>query len=240
MIALVVSLVAVPLLAWWLSGPLRRWPMAFYAATLVLDAAYALLVGPGVSPIVVAAFIVPMQRCYFAFALFTVVMFIGVFPQGSTVRQRLAPVRAELSICAALLACAHVARYATSYFGLLFGPGALVGNVQVALGAAALLVVLLAVLTVTSARAVKTRMAARSWKAIQRFAYVFYGLIWAHVVIALWPSAVGGAPSAMAVLAVYTAIMVVYAVARIARALASEDRSRDAVRESDEPALSVG
>ena len=82
------------------------------------------------------------------------------------------------------------------------------------------LLVLLLVLGVTSFQGVKRRMSADRWKAVQKWAYPFFGLVYVHLSLMLAPSALGGGASAQESLAVYTAVFGVYAVARIYRALA--------------------
>ena len=150
-------------------------------------------------------------------ALFVVVMYIGVFAKGSKVHQWLKPVRSELSIIACILACGHMAVYLGSYAPRL--GGTLGVNVVSALVVALALLVLLLVLGVTSFAFVKRRMRTDSWKRLQRWAYVFFGLVYVHLMLMLAPAASQGGEAAVASVVVYTVIFGAYAALRVRRAL---------------------
>ena len=64
---------------------------------------------------------------------------------------------------------------------------------------------------------------------MQKGAYVFYGLIYIHVLAMLLPSAMNGGSAAVQSIAVYTAVFVVYAVARVTRAVMDRKRKQAAV-----------
>ena len=144
-------------------------------------------------------------------------MYIGVFAKGSKVHQWLKPVRSELSIIACILACGHMAVYLGSYAPRL--GGTLGVNVVSALVVALALLVLLLVLGVTSFAFVKRRMRTDSWKRLQRWAYVFFGLVYVHLMLMLAPAASQGGEAAVTSVAVYTVIFGAYAVLRVRRAL---------------------
>ena len=76
--------------------------------------------------------------------------------------------------------------------------GALGGNVLGALVVALALLVLLLVLGVTSFGFVERRMRTESWKRLQRWAYVFFGLVYVHLMLMLAPAASRGGEAAVA------------------------------------------
>lgn len=96
--------------------------------------------------------------------------------------------------------------------------GALGANVLGALGVALALLVLLLVLGVTSFGFVKRRMRTESWKRLQRWAYVFSGLVYVHLMLMLAPAASRGGEAALVTVAVYTVVFGTYAVLRVRRA----------------------
>lgn len=198
---------------------IKRWPWVFYLLALVLDALFVVgsfmrLPGP-----VHDILFVLLHKCTLATALFVVVMFIGVFKRDGRVAQQLRPIRAELSIMAWLLALGHMAVYLSSYVTRL-STGIMQTNVAVSLVVALALFVLLAVLGVTSFNAVKKRMTKEGWRRLQRWAYVFFGLVYVHLMLMLLPSALRGGEAAQISVAVYSVVFLGYAVARIGRALA--------------------
>ena len=79
-------------------------------------------------------------------------------------------------------------------------------NVVSALVVALALLVLLLVLGVTSFAFVKRRMRTDSWKRLQRWAYVFFGLVYVHLMLMLAPAASQGGEAAVASVVVYTVI----------------------------------
>ena len=108
-----------------------------------------------------------------------------------------------------------------------------------ALVVALALLVLLLVLGVTSFGFVERRMRTESWKRLQRWAYVFFGLVYVHLLLMLLPSALHGGLAAQASVAVYSVVFVGYALCRVGRALADK-RAEDAVSASNDltPAIS--
>ena len=118
-----------------------------------------------------------------------------------------------------------------------YGPrlgGALSANVLGALAVALGLLALLLVLGVTSFGFVKKRMRTESWKRLQRWAYVFFALVYVHLMLMLAPAASRGGEAAVASVVVYTAVFGAYAVLRVRRAVL--DR---ASTEAEKPAFSV-
>lgn len=199
-----------------LRTPLHKWPVAFYVLAVAADVAYVIGVEGLLPRVVMGPLTLLMGKCVLSLALFVVVMYIGVFAKGSKVHQWLKPVRSELSIIACILACGHMEVYLGSYAPRL--GGTLGVNVVSALVVALALLVLLLVLGVTSFAFVKRRMRTDSWKRLQRWAYVFFGLVYVHLMLMLAPAASQGGEAAVASVVVYTVIFGAYAVLRVRRA----------------------
>lgn len=199
------------------SKPLKRHPVPFYLVALALVALYGYGTIQGVGGEAWSWFMPLMQRCTLAFLLFSIVMFVGVLSDSSPLRAQLMPVRRQLSILACIFAVGHIAFYATSYVPRI--PSVFTGNLAFSLSLAALIVVLMAVLLVTSFQVVKHRMSASAWKGVQRLAYPFYLLTYVHLALLLAPSALAGKDTAVVSLAVYTVVVLAYIVLRTRRAL---------------------
>lgn len=210
-----------------LRGPLHRWPAVFYGLAVMLDIAYVVAIEGFLPRAVMGPLTLLMGKCMLSFALFVVVMYIGVCAKGSRVRQWLKPVRSELSVIACILACGHMAVYLASY-GPRLG-GALSANVLGALAVALGLLALLLVLGVTSFGFVKKRMRTESWKRLQRWAYVFFGLVYVHLMLMLAPAASRGGEAAVASVVAYTVVFGTYAVLRIRRALVDNRALADGI-----------
>ena len=197
--------------------PLVRWPVAFYVFALAVDVAYASGLLAQVVPDLARALMPYLRRCTAAYGLFAIVMFMGVLPERSRLRAYLKPVRGSLSVLAALLVACHVVGYGSAYANVALSGFATASiPTKASLFLAVGLVIVLALLFVTSFRMVKGRMRAKAWARVQRLAYPFFVLISLHAAILLLPSCAAGGKSTVSV-AVYLIVLVAYAMLRIAR-----------------------
>ena len=217
LLAFLVVLVGVFLLR----TPLLRAPVVFYIIAIAYD--IAILAYPQAFQMLPGAFAASaaIERGMVPFVLFIVVMYIGVLPESSALRRYLQPIRGYLSIFAALLACGHFARYlARLVLGLNVQAAFSTVRADVFLVIALCLAVLLAVLAVTSIGCVREHMGSLRWRAIQKWAYVFVGVMYVHALVMLGPMALRGGDAAIR-LGCYTLAIVVYAVLKVRLLLAS-------------------
>ena len=223
----VALLVALPL-----GKTLKKCPMVFYTASVLLVAVY---LGYRYSGVVVPQAQIladVMGKGYLSCALLAVVMFTGVLDEGGALRHRLQPVRAELSIMSLITIVGHVVAYLPSYLPRLGAVFSLRAGLATSFAVAALLLVIFVVLGVTSLHVVRAKMPRKAWKAIQRLSYLMVALLYVHVLLVLGRSAFAGhvSQTALAALVAYTAIVAAYAVLRVRKVL------RDKARREDEAA----
>lgn len=217
-----------------LRTPLKKAPGVFYLAAVV---AVALLLAGSSGLIATWRPIIPLvQRCMVALALFTVVMFIGVFSKESRVGAWLRPVRGELSIIACILCIGHISAYVAPYVQRALS-GSMSGSMLASLCIAAVLFALLLVLGATSLSAVKRRMRSSSWRVVQRFAYLFFMLAYAHLALLLAPAALAGGTQAQASIVVYSAVFLAYAALRLYRWVKEGEHERVDCRAADASSL---
>lgn len=209
-------------------------PWLWYGLACALDGLYLVGVAANFPPTVLRVLAPVVQQGMVATALFAIVMYCGVFSEQSPVRRIIGPIRAELSIMACILALAHCLNYLSSYIGVLTAHiEALTANQGASLVVALVLFALLGVLGITSAKAVKRRMHAITWKNVQRASYVFFGLIFVHEVLILYPAALKGTGSAASTLMASAVVFGLYAVLRIGRFILDRSRSAQAVAAED-------
>lgn len=205
----------------WLGGKaLRTRPAPFYTAAALLSAVVIGLYWAG------PAFLAPQLRTRlpillgaFGTACFILVMLPGALPNGHVLMKKLMPIRGELSIFACLLTLGHNLSYGKNYFapGYLFsGP---VNTTKVAAWISVVLIALMLVLTVTSVKRIRRRMEPKHWKALQRWAYLFYALLYLHVLLLTIPPLLKGRTSYLPNLLVYSGVYLSYAVCRIQKAV---------------------
>ena len=153
-------------------------------------------------------------------AMFVAVMYAGALPKGSKLIAPLMKIRGELSITAAILVLCHNFTYGITYFKMLFiKPEALSATQFTAAIISLVLIIIMIVLTVTSFQAVRKKMKAKKWKQLQRTAYVFYGLMYVHIMLINIPYARLGLGMYIANVVIYSIVFLGYAAMRIAKAV---------------------
>ena len=224
--------------AYLLRSPLKAHPSLFYSIAAMLVLLYFFGATFGVPRWLWMPLVDLIQKCELAVALFAVVMLIGCLGKEQTLYRRMKPIRAELSIIACILCLGHMAVYLGSYLPRLLGNASINSNVAVAFGVAVALFVLLALLGVTSLGIVKRAMSSRRWTSIQRFACLFFALIFCHLALMLLPAALHGGVAAQESLFVYTAVFGAYGILRLGKAVAErhEETQEDA---SATPAIAI-
>lgn len=214
---ILIALVAAIVFALAFRAPLMRYPWAFYVAAVAVDTLFLSGALGAVAPEVNRELLPFLRRAIFPYALFVVVMYIGVLPESSRLRAYLKPARGPLSIVAALLALCHIVSYLSVYIGpALKGFETMADSTLAALIMAGVLAALLTVLTVTSFAAVRRRMHAKTWLLLQKAAYGFFALFTLHAVVLLLPSSMAGGSSTLAV-SLYSGVFLLYVILRVGR-----------------------
>ena len=129
------------------------------------------------------------------------------------------PIRAELSIIASILTLGHNIIYGKTYFVKLFtNPESIKGNVLLAAIVSLILILIMLPLMITSFQKVRRKIQPKKWKKLQRTAYLFYGLIYVHIMLLIMPSAFNGNVIYIFNVILYSIIFLTYAVMRIRKA----------------------
>ncbi len=208
-----------------LRKPIYHHRKVLFAVTVAIDLAFVVGLTVGMPRALWEIFVVLVQKCTLALALFVVVMYIGVLPKDSKLHRWLDPIRGDLSIVACLLALGHMGLYLDVYAPVLMEAVGVKGNLVASFVVALVVFALLLVLGATSFVFVKKRMEKTFWKKVQRLAYPFFFLVYVHLMMILLPAAMSGAAKAQMSIAVYTAVFGVYAVLRVVRAVADRKTS---------------
>lgn len=229
---LIIALASAVAFALLLREPIRKFPVVFYVLAIAVDIVFLTQAISSFSAVAGRALFPFMQQGLFAFGLLSVVMFIGVLPEGSRPKRYLRPVRGELSIIASILIVGHVLNYFQPIFMRAFMGAGVKTSVFAGVALSVVLVVLLAVLTITSFRHVRNVMDAAMWKRVQLLAYPFYVLVFCHIMAMLMPAALNGAGRAVVVVVLYVVLLIAYAGLRLWRV--SRDRGRSAAQAPQE------
>lgn len=215
----ILSLVLAFAFAFLCAKPLKKQPYVFYALAVIITVIVSCFNFRGLSPAVNTYILGLFTRGAFATGLWCVVMWTGAFPNGSKPMKALMPVRGELSIFAALLTLGHNIGFGKTYFIRLFTDAGRMSSTQIT--ASVLTLVMLAImipLTVLSFPKVRRKFKASVWKKIQRTAYIFYALIYIHVLTLFAPMAKMNRDGYFLSIIVYSAVFIGYAVCRVRKA----------------------
>ena len=217
---LIISLIIVSLFIYFLKDSLKKHAGIYYIGAAVISIA-VFLIGFLPMPLFLKNNILGIfAKGSLGTAMFVAVMYAGALPKGSKLIAPLMKIRGELSITAAILVLCHNFTYGITYFKMLFiKPAALSATQLTAAIISIILITIMLVLTVTSFQAVRKKMKAKKWKQLQHTAYVFYGLMYVHIMLINIPYARLGLGTYIANVVIYSIVFLGYAAMRIAKAV---------------------
>ena len=220
---LIISLIIVSLFIYFLKDSLKKHAGIYYIGAAVISIA-VFLIGFLPMPLFLKNNILGIfAKGSLGTAMFIAVMYAGALPKGSKLIAPLMKIRGELSITAAILVLCHNFTYGITYFKMLFiKPEALSATQLTAAIISLVLIIIMLVLTVTSFQAVRKKMKAKKWKQLQRTAYVFYGLMYVHIMLINIPYARLGLGTYIANVVIYSIVFLGYAAMRIAKAVSAK------------------
>ena len=217
---LIISLIIVALFIYFLKDSLKKYANIFYIGAAVISIAVFLLEFLPMHLFVKNNILGIFAKGSLGTAMFVVVMYTGALPKGNKLIAPLMKIRGELSITAAILVLCHNFTYGMTYFRMLFTKTSLLSATQLAAAVISLvLIAIMIVLTVTSFPSVRKKMQAKKWKQLQRTAYVFYGLMYVHIMLINIPYARLGLGTYIANVVIYSIVFLGYAAMRIAKAV---------------------
>ena len=217
---LIISLIIVALFIYFLKDSLKKYANIFYIGAAVISIAVFLLEFLPMHLFVKNNILGIFAKGSLGTAMFVAVMYAGALPKGSKLIAPLMKIRGELSITAAILVLCHNFTYGMTYFRMLFTKTSLLSATQLAAAVISLvLIAIMIVLTVTSFPSVRKKMQAKKWKQLQRTAYVFYGLMYVHIMLINIPYARLGLGMYVANVVIYSIVFLGYAAMRISKAV---------------------
>ena len=205
------------LIAFCLDKPLKKCPAAFYISAAILTLASVVITQSDInisSRFVRDNVLGIFSRGALGTAFWAVVMWAGALPNGSAPVKKLMPIRGELSITAAILTFSHIITYGVQYITNLI-KGRTGSDFVVTSTVCLAMVLIMTPLTVMSFKKIRKKMNAKTWKKIQRFAYIFYAFIYVHILVLFVPKAQKGREGYFLSILVYSAVFIGYAVMRI-------------------------
>lgn len=217
----VLSLVLALLFTLGLNRSISKHPVMWYVIAIALVVFECIYYGLGWYKTVPAWFAIYFTDCFrrgaFPTALFVIVMYTGVLRSDWNITRKLRNVRGELSIIACFLTLGHNLIYGREHFVNLFtNPRSMDPRFFVAAIISLTLIVIMIPLMVTSFQCVRKQMSANSWKRLQRWAYVFYALLYVHIMVLYIPIFSEGLVNII----VYTVVFGCYFLAKVYKCIA--------------------
>lgn len=191
---------------------IRKHPAPFYLAAAVLSVGTVIIANQRISeiPVILQYCIPAFTKGTLAAAFWAVIMWTGALPNGSALIKKLMPQRGQLSIFAAILTLGHAVGLGISMVPRWLKKADIL-NIAICI----LFMAIMLPLTIMSVRTIRKKMKAKTWKSIQRFAYIFYALIPAHVIALNLAKARNGKTEVLFSLVVYLVVFLGYAVCRV-------------------------
>ena len=218
----IISLVIALFIAFCLDKPLKKCPAVFYIAAAVLTAASVVVAQSDItiSSRFVRDYVLGIfSRGALGAAFWAVVMWAGALPNGSAPIKKLMSVRGELSITAAVLTLAHIITFGMQYIRNIIdgrtGSGDAYRDFVITCILSISMTMIMVPLAIMSFKAVRKKMNAKTWKKIQRLAYLFYAMIYIHIMVLFVPKAQKGREGYFLSVLVYSAVFIGYAVFRL-------------------------
>lgn len=227
---LIIALVIASLFVYFLKDKLKQYPNIFYIGAAVVTIVIFSLRTVAMPQFVRQNIVGIFAKGTIGTAFFIIVMITGALPRGSKFIGPLMRIRGELSIMAAILVLSHNLTYGMTYFKMLFSaPAALPAAQRCAVVISLMLIVLMIGLTVISFPAVRKKMNPKKWKQIQRSAYVFYGLLYVHIMLINIPYARMGLHMYAVNVLVYSIVFAGYAAMRIRKWVLTKNPDADSI-----------
>lgn len=217
---LLISLVLAVAFVFLCGKALKKHPILFYSGAGIITIVLALIPFDGVPDFVNNYILALFRRGSLATAIFIIVMYTGALKNGSALMKRLIVIRGELSIMASIMILCHNIFFGKIYFVRLFTSASTMPVTQLLAAIASLLMLVIMIpLAIMSFPKVRKKMKPKLWKRLQRFAYVFYALIYIHIFLLTYSSAQARRGDYALSLILYTIIFGVYLVMRVRKYL---------------------
>ena len=217
---LIISLVLAVAFVFLCGKALKKHPILFYSGAGIITIVLALIPFDGVPNFVNNYILALFRRGSLATAIFIIIMYTGALKNGSALMKKLIVIRGELSIMASIMILCHNIFFGKIYFVRLFTSALTMPVTQFLSAIASLLMLVIMIpLTIMSFPKVRKKMKPKLWKRLQRFAYVFYALIYIHIFLLTYSSAQARRGDYALSLILYTIIFGVYLVMRVRKYL---------------------
>lgn len=217
----IIGLVLMCVIVWFLDDHIKKYSAYFYIGAFVVTLlSYILYKNVEMSDFIKDYILGIFTTGYLGIAGFYIVMFTGAFKNGSVMIKKLMKIRGELSIISCIFMLAHLVIYGPSYITMAVKNGStMTTSLLVSIICGTVLLIQMTYLGITSVKAIRRKFKAKTWKNIQRTAYLFYLLMYVHGVTMQYNKVKAGNLNAVITIIVYSMLFFTYVVMRTKKAL---------------------
>lgn len=214
----IISLIVALLIVGLFSEQIKKHAVACYVLSVVIGIGIFVYSQLGLKeyvPVLVHKYVATLfLKSSLSTALFTVIMYAAVLDKKKAFTKSIYRIRGELSIIACILTLAHNIIFGMTQFKILFtDPLSFETPKLIAAIISVILIVLMLPLMITSFKCVRKKMDYAVWKKVQRLAYVFYGLIYIHIMCLFVPKA----SEKILDIAAYSLVFIGYGILRVSK-----------------------
>lgn len=219
------SLAVAVLFSFIASKTLRKNPWPFYILTVLICAVLAAMPKEIATGFLNDYVLNMFRRGTIGTALFVVVMYMATLKNGSTAIKTLMPVRGQLSIIASIMCLCHNIFFGRTYFIMMFVEPGNMSAIQLTAGILSIILIAIMVpLFLMSFPVIRKKMNPKKWKKIQRLAYVYYALLYVHIMVLMLPGTGHGYLEYAWNVTAYSIVFGAYAVLRLKKTKIEEGR----------------
>lgn len=217
----IVGLILMCVLVWLFADQIKKYPAYFYAGAFILTVISYIVYKNVTMPEFVKTYLLGIFTTgTLGIAGFYIVMFTGALRNGSPLIKKLMMIRGELSILSCILMFAHLAIFGPSYIGMAAKNASVMSkSLLVSIICGTVLLIQMIYLGVTSIKAVRKKFKAKTWKKLQRTAYLFYFLMYVHGVTMQATKIKSADKSALVTIIAYSILFFTYVIMRVRKAL---------------------
>jgi len=228
----IVGLILMCALVWFFADHIKKYPAYFYAGSFIITAvAYFIYKNVTMSDFVETYILGIFTKGTLGIAGFYIVMFTGALKNGSKLIKKLMMIRGELSIMSCILMFAHLAIFGPSYIGMAAKNASVMSkSLLVSIICGTVLLVQMIYLGVTSVKAIRRKFKAKTWKNLQRTAYLFYFLTYVHGVTMQATKIQSADKGALITIIAYSVLYFTYVIMRVRKAVLAKYKKADALK----------
>lgn len=187
---LIYPLIIITVISLIFSTSIRKNPHFFYALSIAIALASSIIEIIKInSPITLQSNLAYLEKLSlhgnYSVSCFILVMFAGALNNKWQITKKLLSIRAQLSIIGSILISPHIIIYTFYFIRNLLSHKAISSTKWIYTIAGLIAFLIMVPLFITSFKKIRSKMKFAAWKNLQRYAYIFYSLVYLHIIVIL-------------------------------------------------------